>query len=133
MKILLVEDGELTRRVISLHLDELNVEYDIATNGVQALQQVKENDYDAILLDIGLPRLSGDEVAKIIRAKEVFHNIIIAISDATLPNRELFDRICKKPVSRSDLQHILRDCYERQFNYRRNSPAPGGVQPASYC
>ena len=69
IRVLVVEDSEPWRRFISTTLQK-QPELEIsgrASDGLEAVQQVKELQPDLILLDIGLPTLNGIEVARRIR------------------------------------------------------------------
>lgn len=64
MRILLVEDdAELARR-LALGLAEAGFACDLAPDGEEAVLLGCEQDYDAVVLDLGLPKLSGLEVLK---------------------------------------------------------------------
>lgn len=65
-RILLVEDSPFTQRVHMKFLELLECSPDLAENGIQALRMYS-NQYDLILMDIGLPDLSGLEVSYLIR------------------------------------------------------------------
>ncbi|MFS4492662.1 hybrid sensor histidine kinase/response regulator [Maribacter sp. 2308TA10-17] len=67
-KILLVEDDEyvqLTLFKILLNTD--NFQIDLAYDGALVLQEVVNNDYDLILMDVDLPNLTGIQITKLIR------------------------------------------------------------------
>lgn len=52
---------------IRFSLEQDNMEVDCAYDGEEALQMAKENDYDIILLDVMLPKLTGFEVCQQLR------------------------------------------------------------------
>lgn len=64
---MLVEDDVIVQRVHQLMLSKLGCEVDIAGNGELALQKARDNDYEMIFVDIGLPDIAGFEVIKGIR------------------------------------------------------------------
>jgi two-component system response regulator (stage 0 sporulation protein F) len=64
---LIIEDTDDIARIIELTLDHLGVESKHANNGSKALQLVSESLPDLILLDIGLPGMSGWEVLEAIK------------------------------------------------------------------
>ena len=66
MKILLVEDTPLSALVASTLLKEAGHSVDIAENGQMAISLVNTNSYDLIFMDIGLPDMTGFQVAKLI-------------------------------------------------------------------
>ncbi|MFN4082613.1 MAG: tetratricopeptide repeat protein [Bacteroidia bacterium] len=82
--VLIVEDNVLNQKLLTKILERENIQYQIASNGKEALEKISEKTYDAMLLDLSLPVINGFEVAYKIRNEEEFEsdkNIpIIAIS-----------------------------------------------------
>ncbi len=68
MKILVVEDDQLVAGFIAIGLREEGYAVDIAEDGEQAIMLAHVNDYDAILLDLMLPKKNGLQVAADLRA-----------------------------------------------------------------
>jgi len=66
-KVLVVDDEKLIVKGIRFSLEQDGMEVDCAYDGEEALRLAKENTYDAILLDIMLPKLNGFEVCQQIR------------------------------------------------------------------
>lgn len=66
-RVLLVEDTDIIRIANSYLLANLMCEVDAAMNGRQALDLFNQNHYDLILLDIGLPDITGIQVCQKIR------------------------------------------------------------------
>ena len=63
-KLLYVEDDQITIDVVKKILKG-KYDVDSANNGIEAINKAKENDYDAFLIDIGLPGgMNGIEVTK---------------------------------------------------------------------
>ncbi len=75
MQILLAEDNPRLADVTRRSLVEDGYLVDIATNGQEACDKSEVNDYDAIILDIMMPKIDGLTVCKMIRA----HNTDIPI------------------------------------------------------
>ena len=71
MRILVVEDERVAAEVLAKGLREHAYAVDVASDGVTALEQAGTNDYDLIILDILLPRLSGLNVCSRLRAAGV--------------------------------------------------------------
>ena len=59
MRVLVVDDEKLIRDVIKEYLLLENIEVDEAENGLQAVDKVKHNDYDIIIMDIMMPKMDG--------------------------------------------------------------------------
>ena len=68
-RVLAVEDDPIVRADLRLVLEEAGFEVSDARDGVEAVELAREHEPDAILLDLGLPRLGGVEVARQILAE----------------------------------------------------------------
>ena len=66
-KVLIVEDEARIRNIIFDYFSAHGLICDIARNGEEALDILRDNDYDAILLDILMPELDGFGVCKAVR------------------------------------------------------------------
>lgn len=69
MKILVVDDEELIRNVIREYLENENYQVIEAENGIEAIEKVKNNEFDFIIMDIMMPKMDGfravEEISKI--------------------------------------------------------------------
>lgn len=91
MNILLVEDNILNQKVVSFNLKKYDYTVTAVRNGVEALDAVKAENYDLILMDLMLPGMNGYEITQEIRKLEKEQGIengvpIIAITANTLDN-----------------------------------------------
>lgn len=66
-KVLVVDDEKLIVKGIRFSLEQDGMEVDCAYDGEEALQKIKEKEYDIILLDVMLPKLTGFEVCQQVR------------------------------------------------------------------
>ena len=66
-KVLVVDDEKLIVKGIRFSLEQDGMEVDCAYDGEEALELVKANTYDIVLLDVMLPKLTGFEVCQQIR------------------------------------------------------------------
>lgn len=107
-KILIVDDSALMRRIICdiIQSDKRYEVSDIATNGEEALELIMKNFYDAVLMDVNMPRKNGIEVLKELKQKNKSVKIIMVSSltkegaDITLQALELGAINCvHKPAS----------------------------------
>ncbi len=68
--VLIVDDNELNRDMLSRRLERQNYVVGIAENGEQALERIEREPWDLVLLDVTMPGLSGLEVLKVIRSQK---------------------------------------------------------------
>ena len=89
--IFIIEDEKKIRRFLQLELEHEGYSVITVENGEEGLNKVKNNHYDIVLLDLMLPRLSGEEVCKEIRKFSEIPIIILTAKDQTLNKVELLD------------------------------------------
>ena len=75
-KILLVEDELGIANMEKNYLKKANFDVDIALDGKSALKLFDENEYDLVILDLMLPKVSGEEILKYIREKSYKRTIL---------------------------------------------------------
>ena len=63
-RILIVDDERIERNGIRFLLKKLNMEFDIdeAVNGLDALEKIRQQDYDILLTDVKMPFMDGIEL-----------------------------------------------------------------------
>lgn len=76
-KILVIEDELMTAKAVKEALELNEMEVEIAEDGIKGLDLIKKNDYDLILLDLKMPKLSGEEVLKEIKKIRPYVFVII--------------------------------------------------------
>ena len=67
-KILLVEDNEMNRDMLSRRLERKGYEVDMAVDGRQGVDKAKTLVYDLVLMDMSLPEIDGWEATRELRA-----------------------------------------------------------------
>jgi CheY-like chemotaxis protein/HPt (histidine-containing phosphotransfer) domain-containing protein len=79
--VLLVEDNEINQQVAKEILEGAGLNVDLATNGQEAVNAVKESNYDAVLMDVQMPVMDGYTATGEIRKDERFKELpIIAMT-----------------------------------------------------
>lgn len=102
LRILIVDDDEAVRRSMSLMLPDYEIE--TASTGKEAIDKLSLQRFDIALVDLGIPDISGDEVAR--QAKHKQNEIITILVTgwqlaADDPRCEWFDRVMIKPIESS--------------------------------
>ncbi|NDP20614.1 MAG: response regulator [Paludibacter sp.] len=80
IKILVVEDMALNQLLMKTLLDDFGFGYDIASNGKIAIEKLKTESYDIILMDLQMPEMNGFEATEHIRKKMNSKIPIIALT-----------------------------------------------------
>ncbi|MBT1703454.1 ATP-binding protein [Chryseosolibacter indicus] len=115
LNVLLVEDNDINRLYAKSILKNWNCHTDIAENGLVAIEKVKNNYYDVVLMDIQMPVMDGYEATKAIRLMSgVMKDVpIIAITaNATKKDIEMclsvgMNDYLPKPFTPDDLQRKI--------------------------
>ena len=114
-RILLAEDNEINQQVAVEILESAGFVVEVANNGKEALEMVREKEYDAILMDIRMPEMDGFNAAKMIRGLDSdTRNIpIIAMTAQTMKeDREKalaagMNHHIAKPIDPNELYQVL--------------------------
>jgi len=80
LKILVAEDNPINQKLISHILLKNGFDYELVSNGFQAMQALKRSDYSLILMDCNMPVQDGFETSRQIRITETRYHPIIAIT-----------------------------------------------------
>lgn len=120
-RILLVEDNEINQEIAIGQLEDAEAFVDLAENGEVALRLIRENDYDAVLMDMQMPVMDGVEATRIIRSDPRFEGlpIIAMTANAMAADRVLCleagmnDHIAK-PIDPDQLFGVLLRWIRRQ-------------------
>jgi signal transduction histidine kinase/DNA-binding response OmpR family regulator/HPt (histidine-containing phosphotransfer) domain-containing protein len=88
--ILLVEDHEINQQVASEILEQAGFYVDIANHGQEALDQLDQQSYDCVLMDVQMPVMDGYTATKKIREQEQFRDlpVLAMTANATVGDRE---------------------------------------------
>lgn len=116
LKVLVVEDGQVNQVVSARMLEKRGHHVTLASSGEKAVARCKKESFDAILMDVQMPGMSGLEATAAIRKQEATsgrHARIIAMTANAMPgDRELclgagMDDYLAKPLHASDLYRAV--------------------------
>jgi len=113
--ILVVEDYPINQEITKELLEMMGCDVDVVDSGAEALEAVRRNTYDLIIMDIQMPEMDGYEATKEIRRIEgtTKHVPIVALTaNALQGDREKclsagMDEYISKPFRAAELEAVL--------------------------
>ena len=115
-KVLLVDDNKTINEITSQILSEVNLECDIAENGMEAIRKIEENGIDyyaVILMDIHMPKYNGYDISRIMKTELGVKSPIVALTATNITEKVIEDNknyihsYIQKPVKPEDLKNIV--------------------------
>jgi PAS domain S-box-containing protein len=116
LRVLVVEDNAVNRKVATRLLEKRGHQVVVAENGREALAALEKDTYDVVFMDVQMPGLDGLEATRIIRGKEkstALHQHIVALTaHAMIGDREKcleagMDAYLTKPIRAQELDEQL--------------------------
>jgi len=117
LEILIAEDNPTNQKVITAQLSQLGQRADVTNNGAEALEKLRTNDYDIVILDILMPVMNGEETIKSIRSSElrISQHYCVALTASSYEDQEErllnlgFDAFLSKPLGLDQLIEALNE------------------------
>lgn len=114
-RLLIVEDNKVNQQVLTIMLGYLGLQAEIANDGVEALETIKNNDYDLVLMDWQMPRMDGLEATRKVRLlKDIDQPVIIAVTANAMSGdiekclQSGMNDYLSKPIGKDKLELMLR-------------------------
>jgi DNA-binding response OmpR family regulator len=89
-KILIVDDEEVIRKFLRIHLTKLGYEVKEAADGEQAIKQLGGDDFDLLICDILMPKKDGWEVIKEVKSDPKTKDIPVIVLTAKNEDTDMF-------------------------------------------
>ncbi|MFT4604038.1 MAG: CheY-like chemotaxis protein [Rhodothermales bacterium] len=124
LQILVAEDNPINRKVMQLLLRRMGYEADMAIDGEQAVEMAMAKSYDAILMDLHMPRMGGIEATEAIVARlKPAPRVVAVTADVTQKARDECLRVgmvayLTKPVDSNLLLHELQEAEAHRAAFR---------------
>lgn len=133
-KILVVDDEKLIVKGISFSLQADGMEVDAAYDGEEALGKIREKNYDMVLLDVMLPKMSGMDVCQAVREFSDVPIIMLTAKGEDMDKILAFDNgvddYLTKPFNilevKARIKAILRRNQKNQREPESNAPLSAG-------
>ena len=131
--VLLVEDNPINQGVAKAMLAKLGLQFQVADDGAQAVDRVKQAHFDLVLMDCQMPVMDGYEATAAIRALPAGRGAALPIVALTANAMQGDEQLCRdagmngflaKPYSLASLQATL-------AGWLQSAPAPAPALPAA--
>jgi adenylate cyclase len=80
--ILIVDDNEMNREVLARRLQHQHHTFGLAADGLEALEALRQSDYDLVLLDVMMPRMDGYQTLQRIKSDPALRHLPIVMISA---------------------------------------------------
>jgi len=115
IKILIAEDNVLNQKIIEILIKRMGWSYKMVADGIEAVEECLNGDYDVILMDIDMPQMNGWEATIEIRRKK--NNIPIialtAYSEESFRKKSFesgMNYFLSKPYNKEEIYETIRKC-----------------------
>ena len=118
--ILVVDDSALMRRVICdiINSDERFQVTDRATNGLEALDLLSRKQYDAVVLDVNMPKMNGLELLEELRKLKIQTKVVMASTDTKEGAKTTLDALSLGAIDFVHKPDNAFNCKDGVFNVR---------------
>ncbi len=118
--ILVVDDSALMRSVICdiINKDSRFHVMDRATNGLEALDLLSRKTYDAVILDVNMPKMTGLELLKELRDRKISARVIMASTDTKEGAKTTIEALSLGAIDFLHKPEVAADCKDGVFNVR---------------
>src|SRR6185295_8762244 len=126
IRVLVVDDDNLLRKLIADQLARAEFDALPAASGKEALEILREADYDVVLLDIMMPDLSGLEALRQIRQFEDPPEVVMLTADTSLNTgveamrHGAYDYLTK-PATLDEMEAVIRKADEKRRLLKQNA------------
>jgi len=124
MKVLLIEDNRDIADMVRLCLESENIVCETTDDGKVGLQSIKEDKFDAILLDLAIPEFSGFDIFRALKKDDLLKsNNVLIFTASSVTDQELTEMlsagakgVLRKPLSIDDLIEAVQRFHQNGDN-----------------
>jgi len=124
LHILVAEDNQVNQLIVSQTLDHFGHTYQMVNDGEEAVDALEKRDFDLILMDVRMPKVSGPEATRMIRkmtGSKARIPIIALTADAMLEHQKVYfeagmDGVSTKPIIRFDLAKTINEVMKAEIH-----------------
>ena len=124
MKVLLIEDNTDIVEMVRLCLESENIVCEATQDGKAGLQLIKDDKFDAILLDLAMPEFSGFDIFRALKEQDLLKsNNVLIFTASSVTDQEINEMlssgargVLKKPLSIDDLIEAVQRFHQNGDN-----------------
>jgi len=124
MKVLLIEDNKDIADMVRLCLESENIVCETTDDGKVGLESIKEDKFDAILLDLAIPEFSGFDIFRALKDEDLLQsNDVLIFTASSVTDQELTEMlssgakgVLRKPLSIDDLIEAVQRFHQNGDN-----------------
>jgi DNA-binding response OmpR family regulator len=132
MKVLLIEDDEKIAKNIKEYLKKEGFRVDLAKDGEEGFYLAQNNNYDVLIVDWMLPKMSGIEVIKKLREKDILTPALILTAKSDIEDKveglNVADDYLTKPFDFEELVARIKALFRRSKNIKENILKVGDLE-----
>ncbi|GAX86956.1 two-component system, OmpR family, response regulator [Lebetimonas natsushimae] len=132
MKVLLIEDDEKIAKNIKEYLKKEGFRVDLAKDGEEGFYLAQNNNYDVLVVDWMLPKMSGIDVIKKLREKDIFTPALILTAKSDIEDKveglNVADDYLTKPFDFEELVARIKALFRRSKNIKENVLKVGDLE-----
>src|SRR5713101_4291246 len=136
IRVMVVDDDNLLRKLVTEQLAKGDFDAAPAASGQQALDILREADYDVVLLDIMMPDISGLDALREIRKFEDPPEVVMLTADTSLATgieamrHGAYDYLTK-PATLDEMEAVIRKADEKRRLVKQNASLRSVARPAA--
>ncbi|HYX27173.1 MAG TPA: sigma-54 dependent transcriptional regulator [Pyrinomonadaceae bacterium] len=136
IRVLIVDDDDLLRKLVTEQLSRSDFDATPAASAREALQSLRDTDYDIVLLDIMMPDVSGLDALQEIRKLEDPPEVVMLTADTSLATgieamrHGAYDYLTK-PATLDEMEAVLRKADEKRRLVKQNASLRSVARPST--
>jgi len=114
LRVLVVDDDPKSRHIVTQFLKSDGHRVVAVESGSEAMQQILAEEFDVVITDLGMPGMTGRQLADAVRRVEPAKPVILMTGFALQPDQhpKSVDSVLKKPLVREELRAALQNAFK---------------------
>lgn len=132
IKIMVVDDEERILRPLAKRLEIRDFEVAAFSNGKDAVEAARREEFDLALLDLKMPGMSGEDVLEILKQEQPLIEAVILTGHGSIPSAVRCGNLdtiyyLQKPCETEELLDVLKNAYQRHVQ-RKHEIEPEAME-----